>query len=53
MQKEYELQELEIKKQEEAGKRELIEREKARLIKENEEILKTYFAKGYDKAIKI
>ena len=32
-------------------KRELIEKEKEKLIKEHEEILKNYFAKGYHKSL--
>jgi len=31
----------------EAEKKELIEQEKERLLREHEEILKTYYAKGY------
>jgi len=35
----------------EAEKRELIEKEKERLLKEHEEILKTFYAKGYLKTL--
>jgi len=35
----------------EVEKRGLIEKEKERLIKEHEDILKTYFAKGYLKSL--
>ena len=38
-------------KKEEVMKRELIELEKEKLIREHEEILKTYFAKGYYKSL--
>lgn len=51
LQKEVEMRELVNKKEEEKRKRELIEREKERLVIENEEILKTYFAKGYHKSM--
>jgi hypothetical protein len=45
------LKELEVKKKEEVSKRELIEREKERLIRENESILKSFFSKGYFKSM--
>ncbi len=51
LQKEQELQDLENQKRAEVRKRELIEMEKEKLIKEHEEILKTYFAKGYYKSL--
>lgn len=51
LQKEQELRELEILKQEEVRKRELIEMEKEKLIKEHEDILKGYYAKGYFKSL--
>jgi hypothetical protein len=51
LQKEVELKELVNQRDEERRKRELIEREKERLVRENEEILKTYFAKGYYKSL--
>jgi hypothetical protein len=47
LQQEKELQELENKKHIEEAQRILIEQEKARLIKENEELLKQYNIKGY------
>jgi hypothetical protein len=47
LQQEKELQELENKKHIEETQRILIEQEKARLIKENEELLKQYNIKGY------
>jgi hypothetical protein len=50
-QKELELQELQRQKLEETYKREIIEKEKLRLIKEHEEILKNFFKKGYDKSV--
>lgn len=50
-QKEQELQELEDAKRKEAQRRVLIEQEKARLIKENEDLLKSYYAKGYYKSV--
>lgn len=50
-QKEVELEELEKNKQEEVKKREVIEREKERLIREHEDLLKTYFSKGYYKSV--
>jgi hypothetical protein len=45
------LRELEILKKEEVRKRELIEMEKEKLIKEHEDILKGYYAKGYYKSM--
>lgn len=51
LQKDQELRDLQKLKKEEVGKRELIEREKERLIRENEDLLKTYFAKGYFKSL--
>jgi hypothetical protein len=36
---------------EESAKRELIEKEKDRLIKEHEALLKNYFTKGYFKSV--
>ena len=50
-QKEQELRELEEAKRIEAEQRVLIEQEKARLIKENEELLKNYYSKGYYKSV--
>ena len=44
-------QELEDAKRKEAQRRVLIEQEKARLIKENEDLLKSYYAKGYYKSV--
>lgn len=52
MQKENELAELENAKRIEREKRIIIEEEKARLIKENEEILKTHFANAYYQSVK-
>ena len=49
-QKEYELMLLKNKQEEEIQKREFIEREKNKLIKENEDILKNYLTKDYLKA---
>ena len=49
MQKEYELMLLKQQKEDEARKREVIENEKKKLIKENEDILKTYLSKDYQK----
>ena len=51
LQKELEIRDLINLKEEERKKRELIEREKERLVYENEEILKTFFAKGYQKSL--
>ena len=51
LQKDHELRELEALQQQEIRKREIIEREKDKLIKEHEEILKNYFAKGYYKSL--
>lgn len=51
MQREQELRELELQKQEEERKRYLIEAEKERLIRENEELLRSYFSKGYNKSL--
>ena len=51
LQKEVEISELINQKESEKIKREMIEREKERLIVENEEILKIYFAKGYNKSL--
>ena len=48
-QKEYELMELQRQQQDELRKRELVEYEKMKLIKENEEILKTYLSKDFKK----
>ena len=50
-QKSHELRELELKQKEEAAKRELIEKEKEKLIREHESLLKNYFAKGYQKSV--
>ena len=50
-QKEMELLDLHQKKAEETLKREIIEKEKIRLIKEHEEILKTFFKNGYEKSV--
>ena len=52
LQKEAELYNLKKCKEDEAAKSKLIEYEKVRLIRENEEILKTYMAKEYGKKIK-
>ena len=51
LQREQELKELEMLKKEEMAKRELIEREKERLIRENEDILKSFYSKGYFKTV--
>ena len=51
LQKEIEIRDLINLKEEERKKRELIEREKERLVYENEEILKSFFAKGYQKSL--
>lgn len=51
MQKEQELIELQNKQKEEIKQREMIEREKEKLIREHEVLLKTYFAKGYYKSL--
>lgn len=51
-QKDYELKVLQQQKEEEQRKREFIELEKRKLIKENEEILKTYLTKDYNKTTK-
>lgn len=51
MQREQELRDLQLYKQEEVRKREMIEKEKQRLIQENEDILKSHFTKGYSKSI--
>jgi hypothetical protein len=50
VQREQELKELEVRKKEEVSKRELIEREKERLLRENEEILRSFYSKGYTKS---
>jgi len=51
LQKDVELKELINLKDMEVRKRELIEREKERLLYENEEILKSHFPKGYNKSV--
>jgi len=51
-QKEIELNQLIRLKDEEMNKRELIEFEKQRLVKENEDILKVYYPKEYHKILK-
>lgn len=51
-QKQYELQELEYQKQKEMDKGKLLQQEKERLIKENEEILKQYYPKGYYRTLR-
>lgn len=51
MQRDQEMRDLEALKREEMAKREIIEREKERLIKENEDILKSYYSKGYYKTL--
>jgi hypothetical protein len=51
LQKEQEIKELELLRKEESNKRELIQREKERLIKEHEELLKDFFSKGYLKVL--
>jgi len=43
--------ELELTRKEEANKRELIQKEKEKLIKEHEELLKDFFSKGYFKVL--
>ena len=50
-QKEQELEELEKAKKKEEEERYLIEKEKERLIKENEYLLKSYYPTGYKRAI--
>jgi hypothetical protein len=50
-QKEQELEELEKAKKKEEEERYLIEKEKERLIKENEKLLKAYYPTGYKRAI--
>ena len=50
-QKELELLDLEKQKAEETHKREIIEHEKIKLIREHEEILKSFYKKGYDKSV--
>jgi hypothetical protein len=50
-QKNQALKELEDQKKEEERKRILIEKEKERLIRENEDLLKKYYAKGYNDII--
>ena len=50
-QKEQELEELEKAKKKEEEERHLIEKEKERLIKENEYLLKSYYPTGYKRAI--
>ena len=51
LQKEQQLKNLEKLKMEEEAKRYIIEQEKQRLIKENENLLKSYYPLGYQKAI--
>jgi uncharacterized protein (UPF0335 family) len=51
LQREQEVIELETQKREEISKRELIEREKEKLIRENEDIFKSFYSKGYFKTI--
>lgn len=51
MQKEQELRELHKLKQEEISKRELIEIEKEKLIREHEDLLRNFFSKGYVKSV--
>lgn len=51
LQKDYELKVLQQQKEEEQKKREFIESEKQKLIRENEEILKTYLTKDYNKTV--
>ena len=46
-----ELLDLEKQKAEETHKREIIEHEKIKLIREHEEILKSFYKKGYDKSV--
>ena len=50
-QKEQELEELEKAKKKEEEERYLIEKEKERLIRENEKLLKSYYPTGYKRAI--
>ena len=52
-QKQQVLKELEDQKKEEERKRILIEKEKERLIRENEALLKKYYAKGYNDIIQL
>lgn len=52
-QKEYELSLLKQQQEEERVRRELIESEKKKLIMENEEILKTYLSKDFQKVSKV
>ena len=52
-QKDQALKELEDAKKEEEAKRILIEKEKERLIRENEDLLKKYYAKGYNEVINL
>ena len=47
------LKELEDAKKEEEAKRILIEKEKERLIRENEDLLKKYYAKGYNEVVNL
>lgn len=50
-QREQELQELEKRKKQEEATRYLIEQEKNRLLRENEQLLKKYYPLGYQKAV--
>ena len=50
LQKNQEINELERQRQEETYKREIIQKEKERLIAEHESLLKDFFRKGYNKA---
>jgi hypothetical protein len=45
------LKQLEKLKKDEIMKREVIEKEKERLIKEHEDLLKTYYTKGYYQSV--
>lgn len=51
-QRQYELQEREYQQQMENDKGKLIQQEKEKLIKDNEEILKQYYPKGYYRTLK-
>ena len=50
MQKTQEINELERQRKEETYKREIIQKEKERLIAEHESLLKNFFKKGYNKS---
>lgn len=50
LQKQQEINELEKQRREETYKREIIQKEKERLIREHEDLLKNFFKKGYNKS---